>query len=617
MAALFPRHIQLHTLDETNFLAVTPQNYKFMQEMPEKKKLDGFGRFKVAATDTSVAQILTHCTPDTITFADDLAKVTFQSIALRTKMSEQIREQTAIYKETKVLPHLAEQLTFDPRLAGYQKLAACNGYLADGYGEFMEQGTGKTFAAIGIIDNLKTDYIPKILVVAPNNVRLNWSKEIQKFSTKICKTVVVRGTQMARISRLVECFKKTGQEVSVAVLGYDLIAGMWDALQMIEWDIVILDESHYIRNSATKRWKYVKRLREKAKKRLCLTGTPIANSIMDLYTQLEFMGEGYSGFTSFKAFKSFFGVYERENAKSGGGQYERLLALQNVPIMQDRLSRYAFIITKKEALPDLPDKLYDIDEIEMPEAQADAYDRLAKDLVYEIESELNNSTQNQAMVINNVLTMLLKLAQITSGFLNVAAEYGPEGEVIHAKKTIQFAPNPKTERMIEIITEKREAEPNSKTIVWACFTHDIEHLARACAANGIKAVTFYGQTSDADRVEAERAFNFDADCKVFIGNPAAGGTGLNLLGYPPGFPDQAVTNADHVVYYSQDWSSLKRSQSEDRAHRRGTRHPVRITDLCVPGTIDETIRARVVEKRMNALEITDVRSILREIVNRE
>ena len=77
------------------------------------------------------------------------------------------------------------------------------------------------------------------------------------------------------------------------------------------------------------------------------------------------------------------------------------------------------------------------------------------------------------------------------------------------------------------------------------------------------------------------------------------------------------TNCTHVVYYSGDWSQVKRTQSEDRVHRRGTREPIRITDLCVPGTIDEEIRARVFQKKKMSLEITDIRDILKAVLTGE
>jgi len=111
----------------------------------------------------------------------------------------------------------------------------------------------------------------------------------------------------------------------------------------------------------------------------------------------------------------------------------------------------------------------------------------------------------------------------------------------------------------------------------------------------------------------------DPDCSVFIGNPAAGGVGLNLLGYDyrqqSNREDARLTNCNHEVYYSQNWSLTARAQSEDRAHRTGTRKSVRITDLCIPGSIDEEIRVAVMGKIKTANKIQDVRHILEKILN--
>ena len=95
-----------------------------------------------------------------------------------------------------------------------------------------------------------------------------------------------------------------------------------------------------------------------------------------------------------------------------------------------------------------------------------------------------------------------------------------------------------------------------------------------------------------------------------MGNPSSGGTGLNILGYDPTEPDKYETYTDTEIFFSTDWNAAKRSQAEDRAHRRGTRMPVRIIDLVVPGTIDEEIRARVAGKVQTAVMIQDVKEIL-------
>lgn len=603
------RHLHISSADEKTFIVTGKSSYAFLTTLPERKPTSVYAQFLSPATDVTVE--ICKANADVITFEDEFTDTLFKSIDMRTILSNRVRQQTAAYKDSKVVPVKAYDLSYDERSSEYQLVAAYNSTLSDGYGLFMEQGTGKTLAAI--IAACALPYGSRVIIIAPNNVRLNWVKEFKKFATVSTKVTVLRGGPLQRIDGLTSTFKDTGHHLSVAITGYDSLAGISDAISITTWDLAILDESHYVRNERTKRWRYIKPLRDVSRRRLVLTGTPIANTINDLYTQLEFMGDGYSGFSTFKGFKQFFGIYDRNE----DANFERFLGMQNVPIIKDRLSRYSFTVTKAEVLPDLPDKVYNILECEMSPQQEQAYNRLAADLAFEIESKVaNQSESNQALVINNVLTMLLKLTQITSGFLKIPAEI-VDGEELHKEALVEFEPNAKLELLIEHLKEIFASSPTSKVIVWACYVYDIIKIQQRCLDEGIDAVTFYGGTDEQARIDAETRFNCDVKCKVFVGNPGSGGTGLNLLGYPPGMPDLLDTNADHVIYYSQDWSPLKRSQSEDRAHRRGTRNPINITDLVVPDTIDEAIRERVVEKRIRAFEIADVRELLREIMNHE
>jgi SNF2 family DNA or RNA helicase len=264
------------------------------------------------------------------------------------------------------------------------------------------------------------------------------------------------------------------------------------------------------------------------------------------------------------------------------------------------------MIRKKEALPDLPDKVYDYEEAGMTPKQSEVYEAVATEMVAEIESMLDG--ENKSLVINNILTKLLRLAQICSGFITYPEERDPDGNIIQERSTEMFSPIPKLERLYEIVKTHLNENENSKIIIWACWVNDLEAIIHKLSEL-TNVVGFYGGTSEKERQENEYLFNNDPNTRVFVGNPSAGGTGLNLLGYPPGQEDHP-TNCDRVIYYSQDWSMVNRSQSEDRAHRRGTRQNVRVTDLMVPNTIDEEIRSRVLNKRMNALEIADIRNIL-------
>ena len=172
---------------------------------------------------------------------------------------------------------------------------------------------------------------------------------------------------------------------------------------------------------------------------------------------------------------------------------------------------------------------------------------------------------------------------------------------------------------MDIVIDEIKSKPTtSKTIVWSCWVPVIKELSRRLDEVGIRNATYYGATSDKRRAEIEDQFNSDPDLKVFIGNPAAGGVGLNLIGHVPDWDDTPKDhgcNVDHVIFYACNWSWLQRSQATDRAHRHGTRVQVRVTDYCVPGTIDEEIRVKVLSKQNLALKVQDVREIMQRMLS--
>jgi hypothetical protein len=450
----------------------------------------------------------------------------------------------------------------------------------------------------------------RAIVVCPLNVRMNWLAEFQRFATRGGKVTILRGGEVNRVKLLVDAFTQEEDcDYTVIVTSYETMIRTWNVLGKIEWDLAVLDESHYIKSPWAKRFKYAMRLRDSSRQRMCLTGTPITNHPLDLYAQFEFLGKGWSGFSSWKNFRSFYGVF-----KSTAAGYERMVGCQNMPLMQERLMRTSFLIRKKEAMPSLPDMVSDVYEVEMGPEQADIYKQVAQSLAAEIENDLNRE-DNRQLVITNVLTKLLRLAQITSGFVTWDAVVGDDGEEIRPKIIDHFPNNPKIAALIDMLKDKG---PNDKTLIWACWVPDIKQIAAALREANIDCVTYYGGTSEKDREEAVRRFNCDPHCTVFIGNAAAGGVGLNLLGYDysetTDDPRAMETNASHVIYFSMNWSPTTRSQSQARPHRRGTRVVVRVTDLCVADSIDEEIRTRVCQKIMTALEISDVRQILKNVL---
>lgn len=598
-----------------NFNVSSSSVRRFINRLPECKAIAGLNSYLVGMTDTTAILLLTLW-KDKIIFKDEETENIFKYLILTLKLQERNLDRIAAYqlnKENHGFNGLVDNRDFP--LTPYQKLATVCALNTEAFAFHMEQGVGKTPPAISVLCNdalrLKAPRMYRCLIVAPKNVRTNWCDEIAKFKTCEGKVTIIRGTEFVRMRQLLDAMRPTnGEKFTAVIVSYEMMTRMLPLFGHIDWDLCIMDEVHNIASPITKRSKAAIILRDMCSRRIALTGTPVRNHALDLYAQLEFLGSGFSGFSNWQSFKRFYGVFEST------GYGEKLIGIQNLPLIQERLARLSYKISRKEALPDLPDKVYDVVEVTMTADQIKAYKELSNTLMVKIESELMSAGVNREMVVQNILTQLLRLAQITSGFMNLDEVIDEHGNITHAKETIYFSPNSKLEVLVKLLKgDEEEGFPvktaTDKTIIWAVWIADILSIQSRLEKEGIKCVTYHGRMGDTARDQAVHDFNWDPDTKVFIGNPAAGGVGLNLIGYPPGHDTEFETNANHVIYYSSNWSQVQRSQSEDRACRRGTREPVRVTDLVVASSIDEEIRARVIAKRKLAFEISDIREIMK------
>jgi SNF2 family DNA or RNA helicase len=396
------------------------------------------------------------------------------------------------------------------------------------------------------------------------------------------------------------------------------VSSIWEALSKIVWDLVVIDESHKIKNSRTNRYKSVIKIDDmRARAKMILTGTPITNVVFDLWSQWEWLGRGLSGFSTYENFRAFHGRWEADKRGSG---VQKLVGFKNTPLIQERLARLAFLILKKDANLNLPDKVYDLYEVNMDPVQAGLYKKMATKLVIEIDDIIAVAeAEGKQVTVDHILTKLIRLAQICSGFVKTDDAVDLELSTTTKGGIFQISEkNPKIEALLSILREDWENDPNSKIIVWATFIEDIRAISQKLADESIKHVGYHSAVHPdyrvSDSVKAEDMINKDESCKVLLANPASAGIGQNFLGYDVSKPDECDTYVNHEIYFSCNWSAVDRIQSEDRAHRRGTRTNVRITDLMIPGTIDQEIRMRVNDKRMVAMTIQDIKNILNNLV---
>ena len=410
----------------------------------------------------------------------------------------------------------------------------------------------------------------------------------------------MHGGRHHRGSMLINMLQEDDCDAVVCIISHDLMWRMADTLSSIEWDLIVGDETHNMKSDRTRRWGGLKKLRDVAKSRLALTGTPIVNGVHDLYTQLEFLGEGYSGFSTFEAFKKYHCriIEVSDTVKLFAGA-------KNVPLLQERLARMSFMISKEEALPELPPRIYDTVDVEMTPEQTAVYKMVAAQIRAEIEDELDES-KNRTVTVNNVLVKMLRLAQITSGFVVTDAICDFEtGTILEPSNVDRFDPNPKLDALIECLKER---EPHQKVIIWASWRQDIKSIAARLMQEGIEFVEHWGETSEWDREYNKKIFN-ETTIPVFLANQATSREGVDLRGVNPSHE----MRCDWMIYYSQRWPPVERWQSEARNEGPGTTYQRRVTDLCVPDSIDEAIRIRVLEKKLNAMKTLDVRALLNEV----
>ena len=333
--------------------------------------------------------------------------------------------------------------------------------------------------------------------------------------------------------------------------------------------MMIVDESTTIKNPQAKRTKSILSLSKEAKYRRILTGSPVTQSPMDLWAQMDFLDPEILGQQSFYAFRTRYAVVITANAAGGTHKYQKIVKFKNLAQLGQLVSPHSYRILKKDCL-DLPEKTFTKREIELTDEQKQAYG--------EMKANAMTILKGESLTAVNVLTQLMRLHQITCGHMKTDS-----GDTLNLK-------NNRLDELMQIL-----AETSGKAIIWANYIHDILNIEAAIKKEygHTSYCTYYGATKAEDRQRCIYDFqNKMNDCRFFIGNTQTGGYGITL------------TAASTVIYYSNNYDLEKRIQSEDRAHRIGQKNPVLYIDLVSKGTVDEKIIKSLRNKVNIAKEIS-------------
>jgi SNF2 family DNA or RNA helicase len=342
--------------------------------------------------------------------------------------------------------------------------------------------------------------------------------------------------------------------------------------------LILLDESSRIKNPDAARTKALMRLRRYCKGARIASGTPVTNSPVDVFAQMEFLESGLLGTTSYRAFVSEYAdvlpnthpLMQNMVRRNPRAAFAQIIARnpdgsprwRNLDKLQKLLEPQSFRVLKKDCL-DLPEKIYKTITFELNSDQQKAYDKMQD----ELRIDLGDNTELPV----SELAALIKLQQITSGYVNT-----PMGVRYVSDE------NPRLKSFMDAVEDV-----DGKFIVWARFREELDAIRDALTDAGVACVQYHGGVSRDDREAAVDQFQ-NGDVRVFVGQPQSGGIGLTL------------TAAETVFYFSNDFNLETRLQSEDRAHRIGTRRNVVYIDIAAESTIDEQIARNLQRKKRTA-----------------
>ena len=445
------------------------------------------------------------------------------------------------------------------------------------FGIFWEQGTGKSKLVIDTAAWLfLNNRIDALIIIAPNGVHRNWIvNEIPahmpapvKYSSFLYLTSKADTQRFKR--QAAECF--TAKGLLIVAMSYDSVMTKFgDKFLLKVLDrrcLMVLDESARIKTPTAKRTIRILARGRGATYRRILTGTPVANSPFDIFTQLKFLVSSVwdgIGCKAFSSFKNQFGIWEQKRDPRSGRAYKDLVQYRNLEMLKGIVDQFGNRVTKDDVL-DLPPKLYQKRYFDLSAKQEWAYAEMRNEWAMRLDGG-----EVTAML---AIVRLMRFQQITSGFVV------DENERIH-----------ELDPVCPRITALREAVGDSlgKMIIWAKFKHDITKIVEALAEDGIEAVRYDGTTGPEDRGRAIERFQ-NGTARAFVANPAAAGEGLTL------------TAARTVIYYNNTFKLTERLQSEDRAHRIGQKHSVLYIDIVATDTVDE----KITDALRNKLDIASI-----------
>lgn len=456
---------------------------------------------------------------------------------------------------------------FQHQVRGYN-MALINFTLRRGFGFLFEMGCGKTLTAIAVAGTLYAERkINKLLVVAPTSVCSVWPEDFGKFADFPHLEKIMLGTKSQRLKQLKELESFPCEALKVAVINYESVwrDDIFDRLVEFNADMIICDESQRIKTHDAQQSKAMHQLGDLARYKLILSGTPVQNNAVDLYSQYRFLDPTVFG-SNFYKFRNRFCVM-------GGFNRRQIVNYKDLDLLIKKEHSIAYRVTKKEAL-DLPEQTFETRYITLTPSEKKLYNTLKK----ESATELANG---ETISASTVLTKLLRLQQFTGGFVIADGEEKPQQ--IGSGKI----------NALEDIVDDYVIDSGKKLVIFARFRAELDLIQKLLDKKKLKYGVIYGDIKLSDRGEIVKDFQENEETKVFLAQIDTAGLGITL------------TAADTCVYYSVNFNYAAYSQSLARIHRIGQRNTCTYIHLTTKRTVDELIMKALHKKEDLAKTIVD------------
>ncbi|MDM0997216.1 DEAD/DEAH box helicase [Clostridium perfringens] len=423
------------------------------------------------------------------------------------------------------------------------------GVLAD------DMGLGKTLQIIAFLLSQKKS---KSIVVVPTSVIYNWMDEFKKFAPSI-KIGLVHGSKSKR-DKVLRDFKrglgikveeenlkeKSYEKYDVLLTTYGTLKNDEKSYENLSFDYCIIDEAQNIKNPAAQATLSVKNIKSRCN--IALTGTPIENNLMELWSIFDFVIPGY--------------LFTKERFR------ERfILDESNLSELKSLITPFILRRLKEDVLSELPEKLEKKYLVEMKGKQKQLYSFYVKAIKNQLNE--NKSSEKSGKDKINLFAYLTKLREICLDPSLVVPDYtGGSSKLTVVKEIVKDA-----------------SESGKKILLFSQFTSVLQKIEEDFKKEDISYLYLDGGTSAKDRVERVKKFNEDSNIKVFLISLKAGGVGLNL------------TSASVVIHFDPWWNPAVEDQATDRAHRFGQENKVEVIKLVAKDTIEEKIVLMQEDKR--------------------